>query len=401
MRVLVLHEWYRDGVTSGENKVVMHESEVLRRAGHEVEVLGFDNADLDRHKPWEKVALLGQVISNPLWGRKVGQAIERFRPDVVHIHNIFPMMSPSVVRATSRAGVATVVTLHQYRLVCANQTLMRDGEQCTDCFGSRLQLPAIRNGCYRGSKVASVPASLHVSVNLRTWQTQPDLLLALSPAMRRIFLDAGFDGEQVAVKGNAVEDHAVPRRGLGDSIVYLARMAEVKGITMLMPAWEQVESLAAEHGVSLVLAGNGELDEQVAAWASTRPSVRFLGRQLPDACRELIADARAVAVPSRWPEPFGLAAVEAMCGSVPPICPSDGSFPDLVEHDATGLLYRQGSVDGLAAALRVAITEPDRMHALGAAARRRYEATWSPEANLAALEARYAQARDRRAARTR
>jgi glycosyltransferase involved in cell wall biosynthesis len=397
MRILLLHERYRDGDASGENRVVDAESDWLGRHGHDVSVFGCDNCELDSFGPLDHARLALDLVSSTRWKRAVRAEIRRVRPDVVHIHNIFPMMSPSVISACVDENVTAVATMHNYRTICAAQSLMRDGNVCTQCFGHRSR-PALRHRCHDGSLLKTIPMALHVEVNRSRWMQKLDLCFALSPGMRRIFLDAGYAADQVVVKGNAVVDLSIAPAPERNSLLYLARLAESKGIRFLMRAWEQVAAEAQARHVRLTIAGGGELEAEVTQWAATQPMVDVVGVLNRDDCWSQLAQARAVICPSVWPEPFGLAAVEAMCASSIPIAPNDGAFPDLIESGVDGLLYQQGDVSSLAAQLRQVMTYPDHALTMGKAGRKRYERDWSPESNVARLEELYEAARVRHGA---
>jgi glycosyltransferase involved in cell wall biosynthesis len=391
MRILLLHERYRDGDASGENRVVDAESEWLTRHGHEVAVFGCDNRELDGIGAVAQARLAVDLISSLRWKRRVRDEIRRFRPDVVHVHNIFPMMSPSVIAACVDEKVASVATMHNYRTVCAAQNLMRDGNVCTDCFGTR-SAAAIKHRCHEGSLLKTLPMVAHVEYNWRRWTRQLDLCFALSPGMREIFVQAGYPADQVVVKGNAVVDASLPPASERNEVLYLARLAESKGIRFLMRAWEQVAGLAEASGVRLTIAGNGELEAEVVEWVQRTPSAVYVGTLNRDECWETLARSRAVVCPSVWPEPFGLAAVEAMCARSLPIAPNNGAFPDLIESGVDGLLYQQGDVGALADQLRHVIGHPDQAAEIGRAGRKRYERDWSPQANVSRLEELYAAA---------
>lgn len=395
MRILIVHERYRDGDASGENRVADAEAALLRSAGHEVVVTGEDNLQLDSMSRLGKLVLPAQLVHNPRAAARLAHEVERVAPDVVHVHNLFPLMSTSILRVGR--SVPLVATLHQYRLLCSAQTLIRDGQRCTECVGRRFPLAGVRHGCYEESPLRSVAMGLHIAVGTPRWRNHPVLLAALSQAHRAAFVDAGFDPDQVVVKYNGVPDEALAPAPRRDSLLYLGRLAEPKGITIAMAAWDRVAAAASTAGVEFVVAGGGPLADQVRAWAEATPAARYVGVLDRAGCWQAVSAARAVVVPSLWAEPFGLAAVEAMCGSAPPIAPADGSFPELIRDGVDGLLYRQGDPGALAEAMQTMISAP--RPDMGAAARATYERRFTPAANLAALEALYATARQRHASR--
>jgi glycosyltransferase involved in cell wall biosynthesis len=394
MRILVVHAWYRDGDASGENRVARQESEHLRAAGHDVELHTVDNKDIEDAGARQKLLLPARMVRSSPARASLRETIARFRPDVVHVHNTYPALSPSVFLACRDAGVPSVATLHNYRAICAKGVVFRNGARCTDCVGTS-SLPAILHGCARDSRLFSTLMAVQVEANLHVWRDEPTLLIALSRAMRDVFVQAGFRPDRIVVKGNMAEDRAAPRSDEPRAITFLGRLVDEKGVPFLRQAWDLVAPRARAAGVELVLAGAGPLEDMVTDWAASEPSVRYVGPQSAQACRDLVGASLAVVVPSRWQEPFGLVAIEAMCGGVPPITPDDGSFPDLIRQGVDGLRYRQGDPASLAAALLTVIDDRESARRMGDAARRTYEARFTPESNVRALEAVYALAIDR------
>lgn len=389
LRVLLVHAWYRDGASSGENRVVQEEAAQLRAAGHEVLLHTADNRDAGRGAAALTLPL--RLVHSAPARRTLEEAVAAFRPHVIHVHNVFPSLSPSVLLAGRATGTPVVVTVHNYRPLCASGELFRNGRPCRDCTGTT-SLPAVLHGCARDSRLASAAMALHVDVNRTVWRTAPTLVLALSSAMRRTFVEAGFPPDRVAVKGNAVEDRPAARVARPDTVAFLGRFTEVKGVRFLRQAWSQVAHDAQRAGVQLTMAGSGPLEPELRAWAAADATVQVVGLLPPEACRALVARSLAVVVPSVWPEPFGLTAVEAMCGAVPPVAPDHGSFPDMITSGTDGVLYRNGDTGSLAAALRTLLHDRDAAAAMGARARRTYEARYTPDANAAALEQVYRQA---------
>ena len=156
LRVLVVHNRYRSGQPSGEDRVVDQEIALLRSAGHDVTLFERHSDDIAAMSLLERAMVPVRVPWNRSVRSELGRQLREQRPDVVHVHNTFPLLSPSVVQACADVGVPTVATLHNYLQVCPRGTLYRDGHVCTDCT-RRLPLPAVRHGCYRDSRPATVP----------------------------------------------------------------------------------------------------------------------------------------------------------------------------------------------------------------------------------------------------
>ncbi|MFG2744147.1 glycosyltransferase [Streptomyces chartreusis] len=388
MRVLVVHNRYASAQPSGENKVVDQETELLRSAGHQVELFERRSDDIADRSLLGKAALPFLVPWNPAVRTELAARLRAERPDVVHVHNVFPLLSPAVLAACADAGVPAVATLHNYTQVCPPGTLQRDGRPCTECVGSAAPLPAVRHGCYRGSRLATVPLAVSMSVNRRRWWSGVERFLCISAAQRDVLVRAGMPAERLVVKHNFVPDPDDRRSGAGEHVLYLGRLAEAKGVRLLMTAWDELAA-AGGVGVPLVIAGTGPLEQEVTAWAAGRDDVRYAGLYDTAECRKAIARSVAVVAPSTWLEAFGLVVVEAMAAGVPVVAAGHGAFVELVEDGVTGLLHRPGESGSLASCIRRIAAGPDRNREMGRAARRRYELGFSPAVGLERLVEEY------------
>ncbi|WP_327593236.1 glycosyltransferase [Streptomyces chartreusis] len=388
MRVLVVHNRYASAQPSGENKVVDQEVELLRAAGHQVELFERRSDDIADRSLLGKAALPFLVPWNPAVRTELAARLRAERPDVVHVHNVFPLLSPAVLAACADAGVPAVATLHNYTQVCPPGTLQRDGRPCTECVGSAAPLPAVRHGCYRNSRLATVPLAVSMSVNRRRWWSGVERFLCISAAQRDVLVRAGMPAERLVVKHNFVPDPEDRRSGAGEHVLYLGRLAEAKGVRLLMTAWDELAA-AGGVGVPLVIAGTGPLEQEVTAWAAGRDDVRYVGLYDTAECQKAIARSVAVVAPSTWLEAFGLVVVEAMAAGVPVVAAGHGAFVELVEDGVTGLLHRPGEHESLASCIRRIAAGPDRNQEMGRAARRRYELGFSPAVGLERLVEEY------------
>ncbi|MEU9068601.1 glycosyltransferase [Streptomyces sp. NPDC048109] len=400
MHVLVVHNRYNSAQPSGENNVVDQEVALLRGAGHRVGVFERRSDDIAGRSLPGKVAVPLLVPWNPAVRRELAARLRAERPDVVHVHNVFPLLSPSVLAACADAGVPAVATLHNYTQVCPPGTLQREGRSCTECVGAATPLPAVRHGCYRNSRLATVPLAVGLSVNRRRWWSGVERFFCISAAQRDVLVAAGMPAERLAVKHNFVPDPDARRSGTGEHVLYLGRLAEAKGVRLLMAAWDEVAA-GGGVGVPLVIAGTGPLEGEVTAWAAGRDDVRYVGLYDPEQCRRAVARSVAVVAPSTWLEAFGLVVVEAMAAGVPTVAAGHGAFVELVEDGVTGLLHRPGETASLAACLRRITAEPDRNRRMGLAARRRYEQGFSPAVGLERLVEGYRAAIAGRSAKAR
>lgn len=387
LHVLVVHNRYRAEHPSGENHVVDQEVSLLADAGHDVSLFERRSDDIASMSLLGRATVPLRVPWNSAVRAELAARVRAERPDVVHIHNTFPLISPSIVAACTDARIPAVATLHNYMMVCAPGMLYRDGGVCTDCTG-RLPLPALRHGCYRGSRLATVPMAVSMAANRRRWWTGVARFFCISDAQRNILIQAGMPAQRLAVKHNFLEDPGLRRAGPGEHILYLGRLTVEKGVPLLMAAWDEIAARGG-LGMPLLLAGSGPLQEEVARWAGNRNDVRYLGLRSKAECRELTARSAAVVAPSAWMETFGLVVVEGMAAGVPAVAPAHGAFVELVEDGVTGLLHRPGDPIDLAACLRRVVASPQANTAMGAVTRRRYERDFTPEIGLERLIAGY------------
>jgi glycosyltransferase involved in cell wall biosynthesis len=388
MRLLLVHNRYRSAEPSGENHVVETEAGELARRGHDVRVWGPSSDEIAEYGRLEKALLPGRVIWSGASARAFAHALDDHRPDVVHLHNTFPLISGSILRVLRERDVPAVATIHNYRLICPGGTLFRDGRICHDCLTST-QLLGIRHACYRDSALATTPIAIANVTQTRAWRRLGALLM-LSAAQRELFVAAGFDADRVIVKPNFVPELAgsADAGPPGDGFVYAGRLADTKGVRVIIEAWDRLAARGIHPRLTLV--GGGPLEDEVGRFAGRHATVRFLGRVTRSECLEAFQGCRAVLVPSIWEETFGLVVVEAMMQGRPAIATQLGSFPDLIDHERDGLLVPPGDAEALAGA--VAALDADRGLAgrLGSSARRTYEHRFRPEPNLELLESIYA-----------
>jgi glycosyltransferase involved in cell wall biosynthesis len=308
--------------------------------------------------------------------------IDTFNPDVIHAHNVFPLLSPSVLReAGKRAPV--VVTVHNYRPLCPTGQLFRSGASCTECVG-RAPVAAVVHGCYRNSRAATVPMAMATSVQRRIWRDVPSAYIFISAAQRDLFAPLGLPEERCFVKGNMVP-HSSVDAPTEPVVAYLGRLDEAKGIRLLMDAWDRFCGRHKNSNLRLAIAGSGPLEQVVRTWASGQRSVTVLGLLSRDECAVIAASARAVVVPSVWQEPFGLVVAEAMAAGTAPIAPAHGAFPELIDDGVDGELFPPGDADALSRRLESVWRDPERFDRLGRSARLTHAQRFSPAGNVANL----------------
>lgn len=380
MRVLVMHNRYQEA--GGEDSVFANEVALLRSGGCEVETLEVSNDAISGPKA-KALAAMGS-IHNPAGRRLAEQAIARFRPDIVHVHNFFPRLSPAVFDACADHGVPAVWTLHNFRIACANGLLFRDGQPCEKCVG-KMPLPAIAHRCYRGSLPGSAAVAAMIGWhNARhTWHNKVSRFIALSEFSREIAIRAGLPAGKLAVKPNFVTEpdssRALDRQRKG--AVFVGRLSPEKDPATLIEAWSELPQ------IPLSVIGDGP--ERRSLEHIAPPHVRFMGHQPREVVMEAVRSAQAIIVPSSWYENFPMSVVEAMALGTPVIASRIGALAHIVTDGIDGLHFTAGDPADLARVVRSAFADPGRLATLGHGARITWQREMSPERNLELLLAIY------------
>jgi len=387
LRIVVVHNRYRSVAPSGENRVVDRERAALVAAGHEVEWFERDSDDIEGWPVARRATLPGRMIWSRESYRGLRAVLAERRPDVVHVHNTFPLLSASVLYACRAAGVPVVTTLHNYRLMCAPGSFFRSGAVCHDCVtGPAIQ--AVVHACYRDSRSATASLVAANIVHRQAWRSLVSAYVFISAAQRDLLAGLDLPPERVFVRHNLIPRRVAAGDGAAtrdDYVLYAARLDEAKGVRLLMAGWDAYLSTSGAARLRLVIAGAGELEREVAGWASARPSVQLVGHADEARCARLMSRARAVVLPSAWEEPFGLVAVEAMAAGAPPMAAAHGAFTELITPGVDGVLFTAGDPAALGAALGDLVANPDRYQAYGVQARETYQKRFDPERNIEQL----------------
>lgn len=389
MKILLLHNRYQN--PGGEDVVVHTEKALLEANGHDVALLEVNNDNII--KPVEKAKAAVNAIYSVSSKNWVSEKIASIQPDLVHIHNFFPLLSPSVYYACREAGVPVVQTLHNYRLFCANYSLFREGKVCEDCLGKFFPWPGVIHGCYRDSKTGTaVVASMQfVHRVLQTWEKMVDQYITLTEFARQKFIQGNLPPSKLAVKPNFIYPDPGEGNGQGKYALFVGRLSPEKGIETLLKAWEKLEKQ-----IPLKIVGDGPLATRVAETSQKLTSVEWLGKQSKEQVLRLMKEAQVLVVPSLWYEGFPMVIVESYAVGLPVIASNLGSLSLLVNHGRTGLLFRPGDPEDLAAQVDWALTHPDKLAQIRREARSEFEAKYTAKINYQMLMEIYERARSRK-----
>lgn len=377
MRVLMVHNAYQH--RGGEDTVVESEVALLRQHGHAVETYTRSNDDVDG---LSSVALVRQTLWSDRTTRELERLVNTFKPDLIHAHNTFPLVSPSLYWAAARKRVPVVQTLHNFRLMCLGALYLREGKVCEDCTG-KLPWRGVAHGCYRGSKPASavLAGMLTLHRGLGTYQQKVARYIALNEFCRNKFIEGGLPADRVVIKPNFVDAPAAPA-GPREGLLFVGRLSAEKGIGTLV---EAVQKMA---DIRLSVAGDGPEAPRLEGLNG----VTRLGSLPGPAVRAQMECAAALVVPSIWYENFPRTIVEAFAAGLPVIASRIGAMADIVSDGHTGLLFEPGNAVDLADKMAWAMAHPHAMTAMGANARTQFERDFSPVVNHQRLMAIYDEA---------
>jgi len=399
MTVAVLHNYYQH--RGGEDAVFEAETALLEARGHRV--VRFTKHNDDVHG-YSRLALARATVWNPDTCRELSALLSRERPDVVHCHNTLPLLSPSVYAAARNAGIPVVQTLHNYRLLCANALLFREGRVCEDCVGKTLPLSGVRHKCYRSSAAASAVVAGMTAWHrfVGTWQHSVHTYIVLTEFARQTFMRGGLPADKLVVKPNFVEQTmSLPTFKLHDRqrpyLLYVGRLSHEKGVSTLIEAAKRLQHGGLDSAEVWVV-GDGPLEASLRhsiAEYSLR-SVKLLGRKSPSEVIHLLQGALCLVFPSTLYETFGKSMAEAFACGTPVICSRLGAMQEVVEHGITGFHCNPGDAEDFARAIQHCVTlaaqKPDEYLALRQTARQRYEERYTAERNAEQLERIYERA---------
>lgn len=386
MNILSVHNTYQQ--TGGEDVVVEQERRLLERYGHKVIIYRRSNHELNSLSFVQRMGLISRIVSASDSSNAIRDILRTLKPDLVHVHNTFAMVSPSVYEACRKEGVPVVQTLHNYRLLCPSSNLYRNGKICEECVSHTL-LRSVRYGCYRDSRAMTGAIALMLKTHRmrQTWNREIDAYIALSDFAKEKFAESGIPLDKVHVKSNFVDPDPGERKQAGNYALFVGRLSPEKGIETVLQAWRKIGI-----DVPLVIVGDGPLRSQLETEVSTKhlSNILFTGWLKREKVQEMMKNAAFLIAPSTWYEPFGLILAEAFSCGIPVIGARIGAIKDMLNDGVTGLHFVAGDPESLAEKVIWAQEHPAELAMLGKAGRRVYEARYTPEVNYRLLMNIYA-----------
>ena len=374
LRILVAHNTYQ--WRGGEDAVRDSEVSLLIDGGQIVETYDRDNADIGG---MSRLVVAKDTFWSTRTTSDLRNRIRSFRPDLIHVHNSFPLVSPSIYWEAAKANIPIVQTLHNYRLLCPQAMFLREERVCEDCLGKVPWRGVVRR-CYRNSATQSavVAAMLGVHQAVGTFRNKVTRYIALNEFCRDKFIAGGLPANRISVKPNFVTVPAFaegPRSGG----LFVGRLSAEKGLSVLLKSLDMLPQLTID------VIGTGPMLEEV----STHPQARGHGAMKRDEVLAHMQSASYLVLPSVWHEVMPLSVVEAFASGLPVVGSRSGAMAELITDGVTGLLSEPGNAQDLAEKIRWAEENPSKMRDMGRNARREYLRAYTPQRNFSQLMAIY------------
>ena len=338
MKIALVHNTYQQ--TGGEDRVFEQEHRMLEAEGHRV--IGFtrSNSAADAYSGVRRLNLAAATVWSSRARGEFRNLLAREKPDVVHVHNTFMMISPSIYSACKEAEIPVVQTLHNFRFLCPAANFFRNGKVCEECLEHSVWR-GVRHGCYRNSRMATATVALMLEYHHRrkTWTDTVSCFVALSEFARGRFIAGGLPAERIVVKPNFVDPDPGPGPVERDYAVFVGRFSPVERMHTVLSAWERLA-----NRVPLLIIGGGPERAEIEAEAQRRnlSAIRFLGVLPNPQTIALMQAARFLVFPSEWYENFPVTIAEAFACETPVICSALGSMQEIVTDDRTGLHFAPG-----------------------------------------------------------
>lgn len=397
MKILLVHNYYGSTAPSGENRVFEAEREMLRSAGYVIEVYTRHSDEIRVSEGggvgwseriggglrWRKAVglLKGAVctIANPFAALALARKCREFKPDVIHFHNTFPLISPMAVWVASKYA-PVVATLHNYRTVCAAGIPMREGKVCVSCIEKRCICGAIKHKCYRGSLLATLPLAINIAIWRRVWKKCVTKFICLTPFAKEMMIKAGLPKDKIVVKGNSIEDvRSRYKRTKGDGkfrFLYAGRMSDEKGPQVLIEAWNKM----GEDAPELLMIGDGDERGRYEAMVKS-DRIKFVGQKAREEVLQAVVDADVVVIPSLCYEGLPTNILEAFMLGRPCLVSDLGALPSIVKDGVSGWIFKAGDAEDLIRVLKQLMMTTN-LAELGARAREEYLANYTPQMNI-------------------
>lgn len=388
MKVLLVHNRYRSSAPSGEDEAVGNERRMLESHGVQVSVFERCNDDIDESSWASKAALAFNTIWSQRSRAELSNVLRNIRPDIVHVHNTFSLLSPSVYGACRAEGVPVVQTLHNFRFFCPAALFLREGKPCEECVDRSL-LQSVRHRCYRNSvgATATLATMLAVHRSIGTYSRDIDRYITLTRFGRDKAIKGGIAEDKLVIKPNCLSNPPSPGVGGGGYVAYVGRLFEGKGAETLVAAWRHLPA------VKLKIVGDGALRPRLEAIAKSEGlNIEFTGMQSKSVVMQVISNADFLVIPSECYEGFPMVIAESFACGTPVLASRIGSMEELIEEGITGRKFTAGDATSLADGVQAMLDDKTRLREMRVNTRAYFDAFLTEEENYSQLMKIYSDA---------
>lgn len=389
MKIVIVHNEYQQ--PGGEDVVARQEHQLLERAGHKVILYVRTNWEVNSYTGLKQIALVPKTVWSGETRKDFARLLRAEKPDLVHVHNTFVVISPSIFSVCRELGIPVVHTLHNYRLLCPGGTFFRHGKICEECVEHNL-LRSIQHACYRNSRAATATVATMLTVHrmLRTWERDISCLIALTQFARSKFVEQGLPADKLCVKPNFVHPDPMPSTSEGNYVLFAGRLTPEKRISTVLMAFKLLRDR-----VPLMVVGGGperiHLEKEAESYGLT--NITFRGQLTREQTLEAMHGARFQIFSSEWYETFGMIIAESFACGNPVLCSRLGAMQEIVDDGRTGLHFTPGDPGDLAEKIDRAWNDAALVRELGRQARLEFESKYTAEINYPLLMDIYQRAR--------
>lgn len=357
MRILFCHNLFRE--IGGQNRFIQWEINELEKRGHEIILYAKDSRDIEQYSLLKKMLIPFECIYSQRSYKEVIKIIEKYNPDVAHVHNVFPLISPSIYYAIKKKKIPIVQTIHDYRILCPNGLFFTHGKICDTCkYGNTYY--AIRNKCLHNSYWISAIYALSIGFHhliADTFRKQIDKYIAISNITASKMIEGNISEERIEIKYSyAISKVYKQKEKVGQYFLFVGRHSAEKGIIVLLNAYLKLK------GGNLKIVGQGPLTKELKNKVNNLniTGVEFLGYVSDNELSDIYREAFCTIIPSIWHETFGVVANESFKTATPVIASRIGALPEIVEHYVNGLLFEPNNSDDLAIQMKYLLQNPEK-----------------------------------------
>jgi glycosyltransferase involved in cell wall biosynthesis len=362
MKILQVNKYHY--YRAGAEKYYLDISNELKKRGYELAYFAMHDennieskwskyfiSNLDFHNLSfkDKLKLPGRIIYSLEAKRKFKKLVEDFKPDLIHVHNIYHHISPSILNVAKKKNIPLVLHLHDYKIISPNYNIYSQGKNHWDYCGGRFYR-CFFNKCFKNSYMQSFLVSLEYFIHhylLNIYNKNVDVFIAPSLFMKKKTSLFSVPAEKIEIINNHIKDNEISKKAStkGDYWLYFGRLAKEKGIQDLIFALSTIND-----GSKLKIAGAGPYKkelENLILKLKLNDRVEFLGKKQEQELKEIIRKSKAVVIPSIWPENFPFALLETIALGKPAIVSNNGGMPEIINHNENGFIFETGNTNDL------------------------------------------------------